>query len=101
MRKIRLGNDILISWHIYDKDGNPYSLVGKDLYVELNTDKAIVPIADFTIVDDNVVYFTFYGKDQKVTGNYVALLSENKGVEGMKTLGLKILILIFLHLSFP
>lgn len=89
MRKIRLGNDILISWHIYDKDGNPYSLVGKDLYVELNTDKTIVPIEDFTIVDDNVVYFTFYGKDQKVTGNYVALLSENKGVEGMKTLDTK------------
>lgn len=88
MRKIRLGNDIIISWHINDENGDPYNLEGKDLYVELSTDKTIVPMQNYQVIG-NTIIFPFYGKDQTTTGNYVALLSENKGKVGMKTIDTK------------
>lgn len=90
MKKIRIGNDVPLIWHIKVKDTKqPYDLTGKDLYLALALDgccdKPEIPITDFT-VSGNDIGFTFYGKDQIETGRYILILKENKGAAGMKTL---------------
>ena len=87
--KKRIGNDITFTWHIYRKDGEsqvPESFAGKDVEVKLISPlKQPVTIEDVTIAT-GVVTFTFRGKHQVTLGNYVAVLLENKGENGMVTL---------------
>ena len=88
MKKKRIGNDIAFAWTIVDKEGHPYSLVGKDLTLTLSSALGCNSIiSPFTIGGDNmnVVMWTFYGKDQKTLGKYTATLVENLGDIGMKT----------------
>lgn len=87
--KKRIGNDIRFSWHIYRKDGDtqvPESFAGKDVEVKLISPlQRPVTIEDVSIAT-GVVTFTFRGKHQVTLGNYVAVLLENKGENGMVTL---------------
>ena len=87
--KKRIGNDITFSWHIYRKDGDtqvPESFAGKDVEVKLISPlQRPVTIEDVSIAT-GVVTFTFRGKHQVTLGNYVAVLLENKGEDGMVTL---------------
>ena len=87
--KKRIGNDITFSWHIYRKDGDtqvPESFAGKDVEVKLISPlQRPVTIEDVSIAT-GVVTFTFRGKHQVTLGNYVAVLLENKGENGMVTL---------------
>lgn len=87
--KKRIGNDITFTWHIYRKDGDtqvPESFDGKDVEVKLISPlKQPVTIEDVTIAT-GVVTFTFRGKHQVTLGNYVAVLQENRGEDGMVTL---------------
>lgn len=87
--KKRIGNDITFTWHIYRKDGDtqvPESFDGKDVEVKLMSPlKQPVTIEDVTIAT-GVVTFTFRGKHQTTLGNYVAVLLENRGEDGMVTL---------------
>lgn len=89
MFKKRIGNDITITWHIYRKSGEtqtPESFDGKDVEVKLISPlQRPVTIEDVTIAT-GVVTFTFRGKHQVTLGNYVAVLQENKGEDGMVTL---------------
>lgn len=89
MMKKRIGNDIQFTWHIYRKSGEtqtPESFEGKDVEVKLISPlKQPVTIEDVTIAT-GVVTFTFRGKHQVTLGNYVAILQENKGEDGMVTL---------------
>lgn len=87
--KKRIGNDIIFTWHIYRKDGDtqtPESFEGKEVEVKLISPlKQPVTIEDVSIAT-GVVTFTFRGKHQVTLGNYVAILQENKGENGMVTL---------------
>lgn len=84
MEKIRIGNDISVTWGIVNS-GEPYDLSGKDLKLYLSSPNRIrVEIQDFQ-VQGNVISFVFYGKDQKAAGIYSCTLVENEGQEGMMT----------------
>ena len=87
--KKRIGNDITFTWHIYRKDGEsqvPESFAGKDVEVKLISPlQRPVTIEDVSIAT-GVVTFTFRGKHQVTLGNYVAVLLENKGEDGMVTI---------------
>lgn len=87
--KKRIGNDITFSWHIYRKSGEsqtPESFTGKEVEVKLISPlQRPVTIEDVSIAT-GVVTFTFKGKHQVTLGNYVAVLLENKGEDGMVTL---------------
>lgn len=87
--KKRIGNDITFTWHIYRKSGDtqtPESFDGKDVEVKL-----ISPLHQPVTIEDvsiatGVVTFTFRGKHQVTLGNYVAVLQENRGEDGMVTI---------------
>lgn len=87
--KKRIGNDIQFTWHIYRKDGDtqvPESFTGKEVEVKLISPlQQPVTIEDVSIAT-GVVTFTFRGKHQVTLGNYVAILQENRGEDGMVTL---------------
>ena len=87
--KKRIGNDIQFTWHIYRKDGDtqtPESFAGKEVEVKLISPlQRTVTIEDVSIAT-GVVTFTFRGKHQVTLGNYVAILQENRGEDGMVTL---------------
>ena len=87
--KNRIGNDITFTWHIFRKSGEtqtPESFDGKDVEVKLISPlQRPVTIEDVSIAT-GVVTFTFRGKHQVTLGNYVAILQENRGEDGMVTL---------------
>lgn len=83
MKKIRIGNDIAVTWAIY-KDEKPYSLVGLDISLYLEHAFGRSKINSYRIIDNKVVW-TFEGKEQEHTGNYSLVLVINENKEGMAT----------------
>lgn len=84
MKKIRKGNDITVTWSIYDKDsGIAYDLEGRNitLYAGRSNSMHSVP---FTIDGNNVIWH-FAGKDQEEIGTYSLILVENEGSADMRT----------------
>ena len=83
MKRVRIGNDIVVTWAI-TKDGQPYSLDGlnKTLYIKNAFGKT--EIKEYTTTENKIVW-TFLGKDQKHTGKYSLELVINDGEEGMAT----------------
>lgn len=84
MKKKMKGNDLRFNWRIKDDEGHPYSVEEKDLTLVLRGPYGTVPVGDVNF-EENVVSFTFFGKDQKAFGIYTATLIENAGRELMKT----------------
>ena len=85
MKNIRIGNDLNVAWSIVNKQTNePLSLEGRDIHLYLRTPFGRQSITDFS-THDNVVSWTFYGKDQKYTGKYSLELVINENEEGMAT----------------
>ena len=85
MKKIRIGNDIHLTWKIY-REGNPEDWSDKDLSIRLlDSMGKDVPLSDIDFQDEGSVKFSFYGKDQRRLGAYTALLVENRGTYGMTT----------------
>lgn len=79
MIKNRIGTDITISWPItIDGEERPLSEYNLTLYISCNRFKKKM---DFT-TENNTITFTFYGKDQKVRGDYDLLLVLNEGLTG-------------------
>lgn len=85
VKKIRIGNDIKITWSIKSKDNLDYVLEGKNIDVRMCRvlDDTPIPV-DFDVVG-NAVTFWFYGKDQTKLGVYGLVLVENEGREDMHT----------------
>lgn len=83
-QKIRIGNDINITWSVLKKDKTPYPINSEvlDVYMVVNHCKVDV---DSITVSGNTITFTFYGRDQLRTGSYALMLVENKGNENMIT----------------
>lgn len=68
MKKIRLHNDIHVSWGI-TTNGNQESLEAKTLQVQLVVYNKVITIPDFSI-NGNVISFEFSGSQQKYCGVY-------------------------------
>lgn len=74
----RLGTDITINWPItINGDEKLLSEYDLTLYIICNRYKKELP---FT-TEGNTLTFTFYGKDQRVYGDYDLLLVLNEGKE--------------------
>lgn len=89
MFKKRIGNDITITWKIYRKNGEikePELFDGKDVIVELMSPSQRPAKIDNVSMAPGVVTFTFKGKNQHILGSYTAVLSENRGADGMVTI---------------
>lgn len=85
--KIRIGKDFKVHWSIYavvDGQRQPYNLAGKDLKLEFRNIYES-KMANEWEVKDNVVVWTFRGKDQKALGQYQLILTQNGGKDGMLT----------------
>lgn len=71
MKKIRLHNDIHVSWGI-TTNGKQESLEAKTLQVQLVVYNKVITIPDFSI-NGNVISFEFSGSQQKYCGVYTLL----------------------------
>ena len=83
MKDIRIGNDILVTWEL-SRNGEIFSLEGKAVSVYLKSAFERTKLTDFT-VSGNIVFWTFFGKDQKRNGIYSLELVINEGSNGMIT----------------
>jgi hypothetical protein len=87
--KKRIGNDIHFTWTVKRKNGElltPEDFTGKECVVELIDDYHRRCVIDNVVFGEGTVSWTFWGKDQRATGAYTAVLSENRGAEGMVTI---------------
>lgn len=80
MKKIRIGKDIIVKWNILT-NGEPISLEGRDLYLELIDPLKFCKKIDFN-VNVNEISFILSGTEQKRTGTYSLTLWENYGIQG-------------------
>lgn len=100
MRAIPIGNDIPVVWSVNVEDWNgdlvPADFSGKDLRLFLDCGTLVVPITAFTVAG-NVISFTYYGKDQKTTGDFCVRLCENAGLVGMMTIDTRKAFRLVLH----
>ncbi len=80
MKRIRIGKDISMRWEI-TTDGAAIPLEGRDLTVEIKSPMGIVSNIPFR-VDGNILIMTYYGYEQKRTGEYSITLWEKKGKPG-------------------
>ena len=88
MKKIRLGNDVIVRWSIYDRE-NPYILEGRNLSVELQIGANVKKsITDYNI-SGNIIVFCYPGREQKFAGAAVLKLVENAGQKDMRTLDVR------------
>ena len=95
VRRKRIGNDLRFNWTILDGE-SPYDLEGKDLTLTVRSPFGVMPYGDLQ-VSGNVISFTLYGKDQKVNGLYTAILQENAGEIGMKTVDITDIVMLVPH----
>lgn len=83
---LRQHNDRNFIWHILAKGPKgtttPYDLTGKDLLVEIEINRRTVIAIDNFEIDGNTLSFVWYGKDQRVTGPFRIILTENPGAIG-------------------
>ena len=85
MRDVRKGNDIKVRWSLVVKGtSDPFNLSGLPLKLYLKNMYGRKEVDDFS-VDGNTILWTFFGKDQKQTGEHSLELVANEGVEGMMT----------------
>lgn len=83
MKKIPCGNDIPLHWSLL-RYGVSFDLTGKNVTVYLRSPNNVEKITDFTVTG-NVIFWTYYGKDQKTCGKYSLILRVNEGEIGMIT----------------
>lgn len=77
MKKIRIGNDIVIKWRI-TVNGEEFNLEGLDLSLYISTTYQPRKAIAFTVAG-NEITATFKGTDQNVTGVYRLTLYRNEG----------------------
>jgi hypothetical protein len=83
MKSIRIGKDIAMTWGI-TTNGEPLSLVGRDLALCLTTPKGGHIDTEFSIggENNNELHFTYEGRKHQYCGNYSLTLWENYGKVG-------------------
>lgn len=83
MKSIRIGKDIAMTW-VITTNGEPLSLVGRDLALCLSTPKGGHIDTEFSIggENNNELHFTYEGRKHQYCGNYSLTLWENYGKVG-------------------
>ncbi len=81
MKRIRMHNDISLSWTITNESGIDLS----DAEVTLLSERNVAQVIDYSI-DNDVVTLEFLGMNQTVRGVYRLLLQKNRGAADMVTL---------------
>lgn len=84
----RIGNDLTFTWKISRKNESsvvPENFNGKDVEVILLTPSKKQAKVDDITINTGVISFVFKGKNQIELGQYIAVLSENKGDDNMVT----------------
>ena len=66
MKKIRIGNDIRITWTLMNDD-RPYPVNVEHMRLFYEVDYRNIEITDYS-VSNNIITFTFLGKDQEFVG---------------------------------
>lgn len=84
MKRIRIGKDILVRWHIAT-NGEALSLEGEELRLVIEDGFGHKTEHDF-YVSGNMLVFTFAGTEQKHTGTYTLTLWRNYGKRGQTAL---------------
>lgn len=84
-QNIRIGNDIRVDWTLKDADEQPYNLRGRNIAVEVVIGAKKYRVTQLTLVADNTIRFTYWGKDQKWTGSCDLKFIENDGMSEMVT----------------
>lgn len=84
MYKLRVGNDINIRWKIL-RDGTPEDFAGKELRLLMRGTSQTIEVTGYTI-ENNVLKWTYLGKDQKGPSTFTFTLIENEGKEDMFTI---------------
>lgn len=84
MYKLRVGNDINIQWRIF-RNGEPEDFTGKELRLLMRGTSQTIEVTGYTIVN-NVLKWTYLGKDQKGPSTFTFTLIENEGREDMFTI---------------
>lgn len=80
MKKIRIGNDILVKLTSQSEQ----SLEGRNLMVIMSTIRGPFRVDDFT-VQGNLLSFTYPGAEQRILGVYTITVIENNGEPAMRT----------------
>lgn len=83
MKKIRIGNDIRITWTLMNDD-RPYPVNVEHMRLFYEVDYRNIEITDYS-VSNNIIAFTFLGKDQEFVGRYALKYVEYEGQGGMLT----------------
>lgn len=81
MERIRLGNNIAISWALYDLNGRVHSLEDKEVQLYVSCGGLKQAVTDYTI-QGNVVSWVFLGTEQKKVGLYKLILVETDALSG-------------------
>lgn len=84
MKRIRIGNDILIRWTLIHAKGGNYDIEGKSTSLYLCNLYGKIPVKDYS-VSGNTITWTFFGKDQRHCGSYSLVLCVNEGDADMVT----------------
>lgn len=84
MKRIRIGKDILVRWHIAT-NGEALSLEGEELRLVIEDGFGHKEEHPFE-VSGNMLVFTFAGTEQKRTGTYTLTLWRNYGKRGQTAL---------------
>lgn len=91
MKKIRIGNDIIVRWTITDADGQPYDLTGKDIrvFMDIVSKQAGMNLKPIEVTDFSqsvgVISFIYPGRLQTRTGIFALRLIGNGGQPDMVT----------------
>ena len=89
-KRIRIGNDVQVTWTLVDQSGEPYDLSGRSFVIELDVAWTRIRFSGSELsVEGNVVSFTYPGKEQKQPGPYHLKLVENEGDDEMVTYDVK------------
>lgn len=86
MKKIRIGNDLNITWSVITKEKEPFPLDEKDVTLYMVNPFHQRVALDGVAVTGNSVRWTFYGMDQKHVGKYSLELVLNEYDSGMVTI---------------
>ena len=85
MERIRIGNNIAISWALYELNGKVHSLEGKNIQLFVATGGLKEPVFNYTI-QGNVISWVFLGTDQHKTGVYKLILVETDELSGAQAI---------------
>lgn len=82
MKRIRIGNNIAITWLLFENDGNIHNLEGLDLELYMTCGGSKYPVTDYSVTE-NAIAWTFPAGLQTRTGYYKLVLLERDDAKGI------------------